>query len=1555
MFSKKLHAICLGCLAFLCLAATLQASSASNRKSAEEILFNGVKVIEDQAGSSLLLKLASTIKNDEFIPDDLLSHLTLMPPLSIKTTPRPDGFLLSGSFLAGTSYKITLKRGLKSQKGAVLKKDASATVKIPKPTPRISFLLKGRYLSKGGDMKIPVRVRHATETRIHIGYIPDRNLPVWEYADKWGKKNLEETVVKDAHVSLAPMGKEIYMLDLASWLSKGTSGLYRVELSGCTGKKPKQHCSRDTLFLVITNMGLVVKESKNRIYAWAVDLASGNPLPGITIKGYSYKNLDIGRGVTNKEGYCSFPYNPAAKGSALVVTASRGKDYTYLPLEATRVDTSSFRVSGAEGGKLSFLNAFVLERNLYRPGETLHYAVVLRSAETYQGLSLPVVVKIRDPRDRVLLTQRALSDSLGMASFSYTIPGEALTGRYTLELVRGKNTIKWQSFLVKTYVPERIKIRLTPEKTHFTLWQNVRFNLSARYLFGTPVTGGKYRATLNLKKIRRGLYKNYLFGPILLSGEREKNLPSWRIKGKLNTGGKAILGPSKPLNEKQKSPLKLLASVTVEEAGSHRVSRMTAEAPLRTAPLYPGLRLASVTPCQKAVADGVVISPSGKPFKGKTFLRYSIYEIATNYILTYSPQGRRRWERTVTRIPVSVEKKLTVKDGRFSLSLALNKCWMDYLFRVWDPEGGAETELLVPGWRRNRDRPSSPEILKIVLPDKDKAPGETVKATTTLPFPGHLLWTLEQGGVKSFLWQKVAGKTAAFSFTAPQGSSTLYVSAYLYQTRPGSLVTRAFGVARIRVVPHRVKTEISLQMPEKITPGQTMKLKIKGPRGGRALVAVEDEGVLQLTRFTPPDLYALLLAPLRLSVSTSEGLGWILPRFQFLPGGGEARALLKANASPKPRFFQTFSYWKVVTLTPDGTAEVPIKSGNYQGGLRVMVSVLGEEGFASINRYVKVASRVVVQPTLPRLVRQGDTVRFPVSLINTTQDNLKGSLTVKIDKAEEKKEVVLAAGGSRVFFFTLAPTSGWGTQSVMISADFPDSVWRDTYHVHVLPSLPHDSKNYIIKLVKEKPLNLDTYFKDWAKEGLEAHLLLSSSPLFGSLRHVDRLLHYPYGCLEQTSSGLLTLSRLLPFMKYLDPVKGDVASLREKIRSGIVRLIRLQLYYGGFTFWPGNGSPHKWGSIYATFALLESQEAGFHVPQTIIDRALDYLKTLPASPWRDFVLAKAGLLKTQSLKWMKPAKGKKPLGREALLLGAGALQLAGYPEEAKKILSSALKAKAGRNGEQGEVFFSPLRLQALQLYVAQLILPGNPENLNLARGLLVQLNQHPVFYYTTQELAWSLVAMGRFLQAVSLKPLEAVLEGNGIKLPLAKATHTLFSWSLKSPFRHPLVLKQTKPEKAWLSLTVSGYRTRGYKPVKNKGLQISRHLYTRAGKAISTVTPGNLLFMEVKIINLTPGTLRHCAIRLPMVAGLEVVNPRFFSRQPAAWKGKKKHLFKPSYIDVRDHETTLFGSLLPGKNIYYLLLRATFSYKGVIPPPEVEPMYMPWIRSTGEMRSFEVQ
>jgi uncharacterized protein YfaS (alpha-2-macroglobulin family) len=215
--------------------------------------------------------------------------------------------------------------------------------------------------------------------------------------------------------------------------------------------------------------------------------------------------------------------------------------------------------------------------------------------------------------------------------------------------------------------------------------------------------------------------------------------------------------------------------------------------------------------------------------------------------------------------------------------------------------------------------------------------------------------------------------------------------------------------------------------------------------------------------------------------------------------------------------------------------------------------------------------------------------------------------------------------------------------------------------------------------------------------------------------------------------------------------------------------------------------------------------------------------------------------------------------------------------------------------------------------------------------------------------------MGRFLKGVSLKPVQANLEAGGTPIPLAASSETLLSWNLKSPFRYPLVLKQTSPEKTWLSLTVRGYRTRGYKPVRDQGLQIFRRLLTRNGKPVSTLSPGDLLLMEVKLINRSSGTMRHCAIRLPMVAGIEVVNSKPFTRRPPAWAGKKKHLLKPVYLNVRDRQTTLFGALPPGDTLYYLLVRATFSYKGVMPPPEAELMYQPWIHTTGDSITVEVK
>ncbi len=1516
-------------------------------KKGDRILFERIVVRQSEGKTSLIVKLGSTIKKDGFSRSEILSHLQITPPLSFHVSTRPDGFLLSGPFSPGEKYRLKLLKGMKSLKGAILTKEVSTSVRIPQPSPRLSFLLKGRYAGRNGDLKLPVQMSNGDKILLTLCHVPDRNLPLWEKAYQWEKRELEEIILKDESVALTPVGNGIFLLDLASYLPSDRAGLFRIQLKACRGEKKKRRCSSDEMYLVVTNIGLIVKTTKKRIYAWALDMQTGRPVSGVTVRGYSIKNIKLGEGITRTDGACSFPYNLSAGGRPFVVTASKGKDYTYLPVETARLQTTFFKVGGINRSTTSVLSAIVLERNLYRPGETLRYAVVLRDPETYRGVSVPVVMRFRDPRDRVLIKQRALSDSLGLASFTLPIPAESLTGTYRLELVMGGKTIKTQRVHVEDFVPERIKVHVNSSQTIVTDVKKASFDVSARYLFGAPAAKAPYRVTLRLKRVRKGLYRDYLFGPLHLPGEEIPSLPSWSKRGTLDPSGKARISLEKALSKEAEGPLSLKMSVEVKESGSERVSRGRISVPVRLAPLYPGLRLASQLPCQKAVVEGILVDREGRPVEKELDLKYTLYEVETHYILTYN-RGHRRWNRTVTRSPITGDIPLKTKKGKFRIPIEIKKCWVDYIIAVTDPMGGGKTELIVPGWRSGKTRPPTPEILMLSLNKEEAAPGEEVEASVVLPFPGRVLWTLELDDVIQYQWSEVKGRKAVYAFQAPGKASTCYVSAYLYQTKPGYLVTRAFGVNRLRVIPSRVKAKIEVDAPSKIRTGDSFTVKITGPPGGKALVAVVDEGILQITRSLPPNLYDLLLQPYRLSVATSEGLGWLLPHFQFLPGGGEEMArMMKAPMKPIPRFFRTFSFWKVASLSANGTASVPVKVKKYQGALKVMVSVLGEEEFASADTTTTVASDVVVQPTLPRITRRNDTIYFPISLVNTTSEKL--TTTVRVEAGEEswEKEAILSPKGSITLRFPLHPTLFAGTLPVKVEAVFPKGQWMDTYHVRVLPDLPKDLATHLTKVDKGTSLSFDSYLTGWAPQRLKVKTLVSSTPLFGSLTHVERLLQYPYGCVEQTASTLLTLVRLLPFMKYVRAGEGDLAKLREQVRSGILRLVRMQDYSGGFTFWPGGRQPHEWGSIYATFALMEAKEAGFYVPSVVLNRALAYLWDGDPSPWGNFVLAKSGKYRVRPF---LPKKGKKG-EKETLLLAAGTLYYTGYQEKAKRVLHQAKRASV-RQKRKKETFFSPLRLEALRLYMTLLIDPSSKENARLAQDLMARLKEHPSWYYTTQELAWSLLALGRYLQSLTIAPVNATIQAKGKTLPAVSAADGVVAWNLSGKTAYDSVLKVKEPSSVWVALTIEGYRTEGFKPVSNKGIVLSTRLLRQDGKRIEKIKAGELLVLDVELKNTRKETLRRLAVRIPMVAGLEVVNERLFGRASSA---RRKGLFDPRYVDVRDDEVRLFGDLPPGETHYFILVRATFRYEGIMPPARAEVMYRPWIYGIGKPAKLRVE
>src|SRR5205085_7000157 len=129
--------------------------------------------------------------------------------------------------------------------------------------------------------------------------------------------------------------------------------------------------------------------------------------------------------------------------------------------------------------------------------------------------------------------------------------------------------------------------------------------------------------------------------------------------------------------------------------------------------------------------------------------------------------------------------------------------------------------------------------------------------------------------------------------------------------------------------------------------------------------------------------------------------------------------------------------------------------------------------------------------------------------------------------------------------------------------------------------------------------------KPFVRGSVERTLVVSPLPIIRFRGKLKYLLHYPYGCVEQTTSSVFPLVYFGDVAKELDPDafrNNDAAAM---VHEGIRRLGTMQTYSGGFSMWPYGQNVYPWGSVYATHFLVEARRAGHPVDSPIYDRALD--------------------------------------------------------------------------------------------------------------------------------------------------------------------------------------------------------------------------------------------------------------------------------------------------------------------------------------------------------------
>ena len=191
---------------------------------------------------------------------------------------------------------------------------------------------------------------------------------------------------------------------------------------------------------------------------------------------------------------------------------------------------------------------------------------------------------------------------------------------------------------------------------------------------------------------------------------------------------------------------------------------------------------------------------------------------------------------------------------------------------------------------------------------------------------------------------------------------------------------RAIGVQWFSVDKAAHTIGVALDLPALIRPETTLRVPIKlaglsADEEARVVVSAVDVGILNLTNYKVPAPDDYYLGQRKLSAEIRDLYGQLIDGMQgtkgeIRTGGDSGEGELQGSPPTQPPLA---FYSGIVTVGPDGTAEVSFDIPGFTGTVRVMAVAWSKDKTGHASGDVVVRDPVVVTATLPRFLLTGDT------------------------------------------------------------------------------------------------------------------------------------------------------------------------------------------------------------------------------------------------------------------------------------------------------------------------------------------------------------------------------------------------------------------------------------------------------------------------------------------------------------------------------------------------------------------------------------------------------
>lgn len=1046
------------------------------------------------------------------------------------------------AWLPGTDYQVTLSGSARTADGyQALGQDRTLTFSTAAVEVQFGEGPNVQVLDAGGERTFQVIYRGANVAAFALYPItPTQFLDLYSSGFRGiGPKEAQLVAVTD--LTPAVEWREVLTpvsdYDYDGWMvaeghipADAPSGMYVLASPQPVAGEEGQ--ANGQLLVALTRHNLVLKRAlagsgsrtQAQVVAWDTELSEGAPVVSATVRLYDRDGTFLAEGFTGADGLLTL--DVGGDPGPLMALSDQGGDMTVCGLGNEWSEGGWWWWWTQPSSRPLYITYSYTDRPIYRPSQIVHFKHFVRADDdvsyTLPSPDLPVTVRLRDARDNVAATQVLTPTQFGTVHGEFQLTDEPMLGTWNLE-TEVEGSVAHQPLKVEEYRKPEYEVTVrTPQKTYIA-GEIISVTVDANYYFGQPVAN----AMLQLDVYRA--YPEY----DLDADEPRFGYVFYQVEGRTDAQGRWMeeLSTDDVFHARhgERSALLALEATITDDSGQSVSSYQTILVHRTSRGVTLLLEKHGYRPGEEIVFDVGVRDWDGEPVAG-TELTAQVFDWADETVAGITAETDARGQ---ANFALKVDEqgwyqlRVSGTDDSGREIQAESYLW------VYDPTGRAP-------WHRGGWGEKQP--LTVGADQATYAVGDEAQIVIYAPAPGPALLTFERGKTRhaepitlvsgtNLITVPIRSDFAPNIYVAVNQFGSLGDDWWYEQSRPEGQLHQA-STQLLVPMNDRLLTVTLTAEQETYAPGDeaTFHVQVTDHEGrpvtAEVSLAVVDEAIYALAEDMTKDPFEVFYAPRLNIVRTYDSLKparWLFPEGPGLGGAGEDGA-----TAPRRDFLDT-AYWAPTVVTgEDGEATITFELPDNLTEWRALArAVTTDTLVGQTTTHVVVSQDIVVRPTLPRFLVQGDAITLTAVVHNFTDQPVSATLELALEGlmlADEREDgesngqvVGVPAGGSAVAGWPIwAEQPGDALVTVQATATRGARlVGRDAVELPlpVHPLAVPEVATMAGELTPDQPTATVTFtLPSDAIEGLsrlEINLAPSVAP--GLLQGLEYLIDYPFG------------------------------------------------------------------------------------------------------------------------------------------------------------------------------------------------------------------------------------------------------------------------------------------------------------------------------------------------------------------------------------------------------------------------------------------------------------